>query len=436
MGGVADYSGSVVLEYPLATATGCAFQWRDDDRIRVRSDAVSDDGGIAEVTIRLSDLQQGSKPLSYDAARARLAGDPTTRWAAYLLGAFLVLRRERGVPPWTCGAELLATSDLPLSAGVASSASVEVAAMSALIAAAGIELDGIELARLCQIVENHVVGAPCGIMDQMTCALGRQDALLALKCRPAEVLGHVPVPPDVHFFGICSGVKHSVGGSRYARARCAAFMGLALIESQCGRTPSDPPDRSPYMGYLCSLTPREFYREWRHRLPARMAGTEFLSRFTRTADPVTAVDPDTVYPVRGTVEHAVYENHRVQEFIDILNPLATERGGRSTEHALTRAGRLMYASHWSYGARIGLGAPETDLIVRLARRRGPTAGIYGAKITGGGSGGTVAILARSDARPVVEEIADEYARETGLTPRLLEGSSPGAVASGVRVLQE
>jgi galactokinase len=135
-----------------------------------------------------------------------------------------------------------------------------------------------------------------------------------------------------------------------------------------------------------------------------------------------------VYPVRGAVEHAVYENYRVQEFRLLL-----ERAPNDPS-ALDRAGRLMYASHWSYGTCIGLGAPETDLLVRLARRAGVQAGIYGAKITGGGSGGTVAVLAREDARGVVAEIAAEYVRQTGRVPRVLEGSSAGAVEFGSRTV--
>jgi L-arabinokinase len=143
---------------------------------------------------------------------------------------------------------------------------------------------------------------------------------------------------------------------------------------------------------------------------------------------VTRVDPNESYPVRGAVEHAVYENYRVEQFMRLL----TE--GKATPQVLSTAGRLMYASHWSYGQRIGLGARETDHLVRLARQAGPEAGIYGAKITGGGSGGTVALLTSPAARPVVERIAADYARQTGQSPEVLEGTSPGAVAYGVRTL--
>jgi galactokinase len=285
-------------------------------------------------------------------------------------------------------------------------------------------------------------------MDQVTCALGRAGKLLALRCQPAELLGHDPVPPGVSFFGISSGVKHSVGGGRYTRARCAAFMGLGMIAADVGeserqrpgtgpaapRPPSpgsapsrrSPGEDPPFGGYLCNIGRLQFHHVWRPFLPPEIRGAEYLHRYGPTSDTVTQVDSDQVYPVRGAVEHAVYENYRVQEFRRLL-----ERAPNDPS-ALARAGRLMYASHWSYGNCIGLGAPETDLLVRLARRAGVRAGIYGAKITGGGSGGTVAVLAQEDARGVVEEIAAEYARQTGRVPRVMEGSSAGAVEFGAR----
>ena len=139
-----------------------------------------------------------------------------------------------------------------------------------------------------------------------------------------------------------------------------------------------------------------------------------MRKYGETDDPVTRVDPAETYSVRGAVEHARYENDRVLRFKSLLEQNPVE------PRLLTRAGQLMYGSHWSYGRRIGLGAAETDLLVRLAREAGPTAGIYRAKITGGGSGGTVALLTSELARPTVERIAAGYARLTGRTPQVLE----------------
>ena len=94
-----------------------------------------------------------------------------------------------------------------------------------------------------------------------------------------------------------------------------------------------------------------------------------------------------------------------------------------------RLGALMYESHASYSA-CGLGSDGTDRLVALAREAGSARGIYGAKITGGGSGGTVAILADASAGDTVRAIAREYAGETGRDAYVFEGSSPGAARIG------
>ena len=133
------------------------------------------------------------------------------------------------------GADVLLVSTVPLGAGVASSAAVEVATMRAAGAAFGARLDGLRLAALCQMVENRVVGAPCGIMDQVTCTLGEAGRLLALRCQPHDVLGWHAPPPGATFVGLDSGVKHAVGGRRYGRARCAAFMGREIIREHLRR---------------------------------------------------------------------------------------------------------------------------------------------------------------------------------------------------------
>jgi L-arabinokinase len=98
------------------------------------------------------------------------------------------------------------------------------------------------------------------------------------------------------------------------------------------------------------------------------------------------------------------------------------------------AGRLMLASHASYGA-CGLGSAATDRLVELVGRLGADGALFGARITGGGSGGTVAVLGRADAGPVVDEVAATFARETGHPPHVFSGSSPGAAAFGHVVLR-
>ena len=161
-------------------------------------------------------------------------------------------------------------------------------------------------------------------------------------------------------------------------------------------------------------------------LPDEMSGQEFLNKYGETGDPVTTIDPDGLYPIWAATQHAVDEHARVQNFVHLIS------SGIDSIN-IERAGRLMYQSHASY-SRIGLGSPETDLLVQLAREAGHTHGIYGAKITGGGSGGTVAILSDGDgAEQSVTAIAEEYQHRTGLIPQIFQaGLSPGALAFGHR----
>jgi L-arabinokinase len=93
-------------------------------------------------------------------------------------------------------------------------------------------------------------------------------------------------------------------------------------------------------------------------------------------------------------------------------------------------GELMFASHQSY-SDCGLGSDGTDLLVQLVRDRGPRRGLYGAKITGGGSGGTVCVLGRQEADPLIDEIALEYRDRTGRETYIFRGSSAGAWATDV-----
>lgn len=126
-------------------------------------------------------------------------------WVAYIIGALVVLQAEFGIDLQRHGLSLLVSSAVPEGKGVSSSAAVEVATMAAVAAAYGIELDGRRMALLCQTVENLVVGAPCGVMDQMTSVLGEQGRLLALRCQPAEVEGQVSLPDHLRVWGIDSG---------------------------------------------------------------------------------------------------------------------------------------------------------------------------------------------------------------------------------------
>ncbi|HEX8850491.1 MAG TPA: galactokinase family protein [Gemmatimonadaceae bacterium] len=423
MGGIADYSGSLVLELPLDAAAIVAAQASDEDRVTVRTLAVPDAGAETEVTVPLAALAPGGLAVDYDAARALLAADPRRRWAAYLVGALVVLGRERGMQI-TRGVRLLVDSTVPPAKGVSSSAALEVAAMQALCALHDVTLDGRELALLCQRVENLVVGAPCGVMDQMTAACGRRDRLLALLCQPAELQGHVALPPGLELWGIDSGIRHEVSGADYGSVRVGAFMGWRILTELAG-----PETAARWRGHLANVTPSEWEGGYREAVPEIMEGAAFLERYHDTGDSVTRVDPARTYAVGQPTAHPIHEHHRVRLFRALLE---AETSAPDEERRLL-LGELMYQSHASYGA-CGLGSSGTDHLVALVRAAGPAAGLYGAKITGGGSGGVVALLARAGSREIVDAIARRYERDTGRGATVLGGSSDGAIGSGVRWL--
>src|SRR5439155_23092068 len=126
--------------------------------------------------IPLQTLAPEGAAVSYAEAR-RMFAESGDHWAAYVVGVFLVLARERGMP-LSSGARVVITSQVPEGKGVSSSAAVETATMYAAASALGMPLDARDLALLCQTAENRVAGAPCGVMDQMTCVFGDEHALL------------------------------------------------------------------------------------------------------------------------------------------------------------------------------------------------------------------------------------------------------------------
>jgi L-arabinokinase len=432
MGGIADYSGSLVLQMPIAESACAAAQARDDDTIAVWS-PVQDGSRTQFCEYRLGDLGLPSHPLSYQQARALFAREPSTAWSAYLLGALLVLAREKGARI-DKGLVLLLRSDVPEGKGVSSSAAVEVAAMRALADLLGVALDGRELALLSQKVENEIVGAPCGVMDQMTAVHGEQDKLLALRCQPCEIEGQVSLPPGVEVLGLDSGVRHAVSGSDYGAVRAGAFIGYRMLAELRGLAAAvesgtvsiaDP----EWRGYLANCTPAEFAARFAAALPDKITGGEFLARFHGTTDHLTRIDRARGYAVLQPTRHPIDENARVERFRQLLQePVSPSQLGE--------LGDLMFASHRSYSA-CGLGSEATDFIVdQVMQRRQRGTGLWGAKITGGGSGGTVAILGeRGKAWHEVLRIKKAVADRLGHPPELFRWSSPGALQFGALRLE-
>ncbi|KAH0902722.1 hypothetical protein HID58_042225, partial [Brassica napus] len=465
MGGIADYSGSLVLQMPIREACHVALQRNHPGKHRLWKHAQARQqakGQVAtpvlqivsygsEISNRaptfdmdLSDFMDGDKPISYEKARKFFAQDPAQKWAAYVAGTILVLMTELGVR-FEDSLSFLVSSAVPEGKGVSSSAAVEVASMSAVAAAHGLSINPRDLAILCQKVENHIVGAPCGVMDQMTSSCGEANKLLAMICQPAEVIGLVEIPNHVRFWGIDSGIRHSVGGADYGSVRVGAYMGRKMIKSMAssilsqsvsngnGGNPEELEDEGielleteASLDYLCNLSPHRYEARYADKLPDFMLGQTFIDEYSDHDDPVTVIDQKRSYSVKAPARHPIYENFRVKTFKALLT-------SATSDEQLTALGGLLYQCHYSYSA-CGLGSDGTNRLVQLVQgmqhNKSTTddGTLYGAKITGGGSGGTVCVIGRNSLRSSQQilEIQQRYKAATGYLPLIFEGSSPGA----------
>jgi len=341
LGGVADYSGALVLEIPTRVETTVVAEPADELIV-----------GPASLTVdEVVDLARAP----YDAVRAALAAFP--KWTHYVLGVVVVLVRHGVIDPPR--ARLSVTSDVPQSVGVSSSAALEVATARALVTDA---VDPLRLATLCQEAENRVVGAPCGIMDQVTVAMGRPGAVLPILCRPASVASPVPLSPSFEVVGWPTGAEHDVSGAPYRRARTAAFMGKRIVEHAAGTT--------------CSYV-SELPVDALASLPDALDGAEFLDRWRSTDDTVTTVEPAETYPVRAATSFGVEEHTRATRALQHV-----ERG------EIDALGPLLAASHAGYDA-MGLGHPAAT---KTRDEALALPGVHGARSSGGGCGGTVVVV--------------------------------------------
>jgi L-arabinokinase len=430
MGGNVDYTGGLVFEATIREATWAAVQLRADGRICFWNPQMAECGWSDRVEFAFEAMTDE------ETVRRMVNGDPGHRWTAYVLGIFYLLRL-RFPDAVKTGANVYVSSEIPLNKGVSSSAAIEVAVMKPAARAYGIDLHGIELAEACQWVENVIAESACGIMDQAAVVLGDEGYVLPLVCQPCQARPLVRLPVDLKCWAVDSGVSHAVTGIEYEAARAGAFMGYKLICDWEGLAVSrDTKSSIPrftdprWRGYVSEIPPSVFRSKYEARLPDAMRGSEFLRDGQFHADPFTPVRPDACYRVRNCTRYAVEENQRIQLFVE----LARGAAAGASEDTWRLMGDLMYQSHYSY-TECSLGNEATDLLVDLVRAEGAAKGLYGAKVTGGGAGGTVAIMAHTDAEEAFRSVVERYAEIRHIRPYVFDGSSMGADRFGV-VVQE
>jgi galactokinase len=309
MGGISDYSGGLVCEMPLDCSTAVGVQRRDDRTVVIESynaPTATGDNGTSRVRFSLDDLYGTAALLPVEMIRAFFSGEK--HWAAHVAGAYWVLGKHRKLTRRTSGANIVCHSNVPLRGGVASSAALEVAALSAITTAYHLILEPLETAVLAQAVENLIVGRPSGVMDQVTSMMGSKGRLLLLECQPHTVKGFVDVPAGLMVCGMDSGARSAEGWNKYRDTRIAAFMAQVMIARAYEELGMKG---DPTKGYLANVTPAVYRKYFRKVLPRMINGGAFLQAFEATGDRMTAVDPAASYAVRGAADHHVLENARV-----------------------------------------------------------------------------------------------------------------------------
>jgi galactokinase len=285
---------------------------------------------------------------------------PRRDWTDYPAGVAWKLRQAGFDVP---GANLLFESEVPIGAGLSSSAAIEVATALALTVAARNLVDRVGLAGLCQQAENEFVGAQCGIMDQFISFMGRRNCALLLDCRSLEYR-YAEIPETVRLLVCNTMVKHELAATEYNERRRECQQAVDLLSA--GR-PGIRALRDVSIGEL---------DENQKRLP------------------------EVIY---RRAKHVVTENARVLDAAEALS-----------KGDLLRFGRRMAESHESLRDLYQVSCRELDLMVELANRQ---PGCIGARMTGGGFGGSTINLVRAEDVPLfVAGVRRLYEQETGVCP--------------------
>lgn len=329
-----DYNDGFVLPAPIPQQTRVRLTARDDREVHVQSRQQASHGSFT-------------------------LGDESVRrdWLDYIQGVTQALRKAGHA---LSGFDAELTSNLPMGAGLSSSAALEVALLRGLRKLFALQISDQDIAKIGRAAEVDFVGVPIGIMDQMASSLGTQGRALLIDTRTLETRD-VPIPEPLELAVIASGVVHAHDTGEYKQRRhecerAAAALGVAAL---------------------------------------RDVNLEQLER---------RVGLDSLLYKRA--RHVISENARVLETVDALASCDTDS-----------LRRLFAESHASMRDDYQVSVPAIDLLVELA---GSAEGVVAARLTGGGFGGSIVMLAeRGEGRAAARAICDAYSTRTGLTPEIL-----------------
>ncbi|HXG82818.1 MAG TPA: galactokinase [Pyrinomonadaceae bacterium] len=321
------------------------------ERETIVAAAARDDRKIRVRSIELNEAGE----INLDAPEQKLRGS----WLDFVEGVARVLERENVI---LRGADLLVSSDVPHGAGLSSSAALEISVGLALSEISGQTVKKVKLALAGQSAEHEFVGAKVGIMDQFISAMGKSGHALLIDCRSLEA-EQIPFASDDFVIAICNtNVKHELASSEYNARRAECEKGVEIL--------------------------REFLPDIAQ---LRDVGVEDFERYAERLPEV----------IKKRCRHVVTEIERTLNAAEALE-----------KNDFAEFGRLMRLSHASLRDDYEVSCRELDLLVEIA---GECAGVSGARMTGGGFGGsTVNLVRREDLAAFTEKISAEYYNRTGI----------------------
>ena len=335
-----DYNEGLVMPAAINYSTLVALAPREDRKIKISSEHFPD----------MPEMDLDRLP------------QPRNDWSDYPIGVAVTLQEADHSLQ---GANLLIRGNVPIGSGLSSSAAIEVATALALIDNAGLSIDRLEVARICQKAENEFVGVRSGLMDQFSACFGKKDHAIMLDCRSLESTA-LPLPPAMNLVVCNTMVKHQLAGSEYNTRRAECEQGVRILSK-----------RLPNVTSLRDVTIEDL-EQHRDALP------------------------DEIY---RRCRHVVNENDRV------LKAASALRNGE-----LTGLGELMAQSHQSLRDDFEVSCKELDLMVEFANE---VDDCVGARMTGGGFGGaTINLVNRTGIDEFTAHVSKRYAHATGIQPEI------------------
>jgi len=367
IGNHTDYNGGTVLGASIDRAVWVALARRADGLRRFRSD-------------------RSDEMVEQPAAHPRKLFGPAS-WVNYPLGVLAALPEFKLRAP--AGFDYLAASDLPIGAGLSSSAAIELASGLVFLGAAGEDPPRDTLVTLCRHAENHFVGVPSGILDQGVSGFGLKDHLVFIDCRGPR-FDTVPLPAGAHFWIFNTHTKHALVDGLYAERHrecmeAACLLGVKLLADV------SPAELALVAQALAAAD------------PAFAGGGGSPPAVVNTAGGTPALPQATLLK---RARHVIEEIARVDAAVIAL------RAGD-----LTEVGRLLTASHRSSQLLFENSTPELDFLVDTLASQPH---VFGARLTGGGFGGAVMALTDGtfgEAQAGV--VAASYGKKFGILPDIL-----------------